>query len=101
MRGEDYRTLHERIKRFIEYLESLNLWTEIAIDKRRSYVVVFCLTLASMIQLHSPFASIDPGSRGVCSKASKEVLNLVARLSIDDLPFMDPIIGVSAGLLIC
>ena len=58
------------------------------------FAVTYSLAYVAIIQLHNVFADTDANSFGLRMNAARKIMGMLDRLSRDDLPHMDPILGV-------
>lgn len=73
----------------------------VTINDRRTSVVARSIAQAAVIQLHNVLAEVEPAtdastrSYGLCLTAAREIASIIRELSIEEVDFLEPIIGVS------
>ena len=62
--------------------------------QRRTYLVTYSLAQLSVIQLHNVFIDSDPNSFTLSVNAARKILGVLDELRMDELVYMDPMLGV-------
>ncbi|SJL07724.1 uncharacterized protein ARMOST_11074 [Armillaria ostoyae] len=91
-----FTSMERVIQRFIESLSSVQV--TLASNAPSPSFMTHILAHASMIQLHAPFLSRNPASRGRILSHSRAAIQVLGNVNVSSTPFLDSFIGVLWGI---